>query len=466
MIDGVRLLIRRACDRQLCLNNQHLPTKMFVRNSILQAALEELQASGVSEESPPTDSTSVVASTDVEPVDAVAALQDKIEDLEDKTNAVQADAIVANGQQVQADLDEVANAAVALENLGNLALATGHAGQATVGFNASIALGIESICTSLSFPSIVAALEAEQPDASAPGKENEAAKSLGERAKDTAKTLAASMIAFLKKIKDWFIAFLGRLSEGLLGTAKIAKDLHNKLGPLKDGVEIKDEAFIKSLGLVSDNADADFKAYGMFSAKVYAMLTNKNMLDGVVRIASATSADEVNNSTQAFFQIMSKSVFTTAAGVEDPNVAYSAASPRLIGGVQYVIETKKFAVNSSNCKITVDTSEDLKTPASIHGPKTSDAREFLNLIVHWSDDAPKLKDSLNALDKATGLVSGNDISFSAGAARAFMTIVTQLVTVLSPSVVNQNTKVARKYIAYCKKALEASTATPAAAAGA
>lgn len=116
------------------------------KNSIITAALEAMAADAAADGEggeladggikpadtnggTPPESTEQVQATDVENVDAVAALQERVAVLEDENGVMEADLIETAGDQVQDDLDEAIGAAVALESLGELALVSRHAGQ-------------------------------------------------------------------------------------------------------------------------------------------------------------------------------------------------------------------------------------------------------------------------------------------------------------------------------------------------
>lgn len=417
------------------------------RNSIIKAALEELaadQAAGEGSEQP--SSTEQVQSTNVENVDAVAELQERVVELEEQNGVMESDLIEANGDKVQDDLDEAIDSAVALESFGRLAMATYRSGTATTQSNAGIAIGLEHICSSMGMPNIVAAVEADGSDS-----HGDAAKNLGERALDASKKVLASVMAFFKKIKDYITSFFKEQINIFNRIVQVSKDVDAQLRDIKPGISIKDPA-IKGLGLVSGNVYKDFKDYIEFSTSVMETLANENLYRSVSRLMSRDAAGDVSSVFDDVTSSIAKCFPMSREGNEGTTLETHDMMP---GGLLYSFAYKKTAEGGFSCKVRA-TNIPVKEFDTVKTISASQTHELLGMITNWTPLLAKMNKTLARIDANVNI--NNADPSSPESVRTFMSVVTQLTTVLGPMVVRLNAQVARKFFTYVKIAQQTSTA--------
>ncbi len=429
------------------------------KNSIVNAALEALAADAAGSEGgeladggikpvdtsggTPPESTEQVQATDVENVDAVAALQERVAVLEDENAVKETDLIEAAGDQVQDDLDEAIDAAVALESLGELALATYRNGTASLQSNAGIAIGLEHICSSLNFPSIVAAVEEDGVD-----NQGNAAKNLGERALAASKQIMKSVIDFFKRIKGFLVTFFKEQIAVFTRVTQVAKDIDAQVTNLKGGLDIKDPA-IKSLGLVSGDVYKDFKEYIEFSTSVMSALADESMYRSVGRLMAKDAAGEVESVFNDVTSMIAKCFPMSRDGKDGTTLETHDMMP---GGVLYSFAYKKTPEGGFSCKIRA-TDVPVKQFETLKTISPQQARELLMSISGWSTLVDKMNKSIARLESSVNL--NNADTASPEAVRTFMSVVSQLTTVLAPMVLRMNAQVSRKFFTYVKIAQQA-----------
>lgn len=391
-----------------------------------------------------SESTEQVQATDVENVDAVAALQERVAVLEDENAVMEGDLIEVGGDKTQDDLDEAIDSAAALESLGLLAMATYRNGTATVQSNAGIAIGVEHICSNLSLPSIVAAVEEDGIDGQA-----DAAKNLGERALAASKKILASVVAFFKKIKEYLTNFFKEQFNIFNRIVQVAKDVDSQLSDIKGGIDIKDPA-IKTLGLVTGNVYKDFKDYLEFSTSIMTTLADESMYRSISRLMSRDAAGDVSSVFDQVTSSISKCFPMSREGKDGTTMETHDMMP---GGMLYSFAYKKTPEGGFSCKvravdIPVKEFDTVKTmnPAQTH--------ELLMMITEWTPLLAKMNKSLARIDANVNL--NNADPATPEAVRTFMSVVTQLTTVLAPMVVRLNAQISRKFFAYVKIAQQAS----------
>ena len=452
------------------------------RNSILRAALEELQQVEQQEVevTTPVDgadsSQADISATDVASQDAVAALQEQVETLNDEQYEGDVQVISKNSEEVQDDLEEIVSTASALEELADLAFFAARSGGATKLLNGTLALAVEHQCARIGLPNPIAALEAEVSDVT---DVKEVSKSIGERAKAAAQTAYNAIIAFFKKIKEWATNFIKALIEMFNPIKEQAAELNKQLGSIKPGAEITNESFIKALGLTQADAQADFENYAKFASASYAMFTSSGFLDAIEEFATAQNVNEARDSMGKFLGVLGSKVLTVA-GVTKSSSRFERVmhSPKLIGGSQITYSydpnlesgdstmQEDSTVGLHRSKVTMDSVETV-SPAKIAVPDQQKARVMLQTIARWPDDVKRVADAVSKIsDKVKNSVNkdNNSIDVSENHAvierniviRNFMATANQLIMVLVPMLARQNVQVSRKYISYIKQSLQAS----------
>lgn len=450
------------------------------RNSILRAALEELQQpeqQEVTTETPEQDpSPADVTATDVANQDTIAELQEQVETLSDEQYEGDVQNISKNSEEVEEDLEEVVAAATALEELADLAFIAARTGGSTKLLNGTLALAVEHQCQRIGLPNPIAALEAEGADVS---DVKDVSKSIGERAKAAAKAAYDAIIAFFKKIKDWVAGFIKSVIEMFNPIKEQAAELNKQIKDLKPGAEIENEAFIKALGLTKTDAQADFEDYAKFASTAYAMFTGAGLLDAIAAFANSQTANEAEANMEKFLGVLGSKLFTVA-GVTKSSSAHERVmhSPKLIGGSQLTYSydpvfesgddkmSKDSTVGAHRAKVTMDSVETV-APAKIGVPSEQKARVMLQTIARWPDDVKRVSDAVEKLSsKIKSSVSEENVNVESTNSvnvnvrniiiRNFMGTANQLIMVLVPMLARQNVQVSRKYIAYIKQSLQAS----------
>lgn len=434
-------------------------------NPILRAALEQLQAEDTSvvAEASPVD----VEKTEVENVDAVAELQSEVDQKEDQVYENDVAQLEANGEEVEEELNEIVDAADALEQLADLALLTASKGLATKTFNAAISIGIESQCRRIGAPSIVAALEEEAlalgydaPKGVTKAADKDAALTLGERAKKMAEALYKSVAEFFKRIKQWVFEFADKAMSMWENTTAKAEELLKSLGELRDGAVIEDQGFIKSLGLPGTDASKCFEDYGRFAAGSYNAISSRDLYSEITDLTKAQNDQDVKNTTSLALAFLTRTLFTVASTDGDDN-ATVALTPKLVGGIEMKL-TYKVGDDKKSTVIKISTEKvETVAPSSINGPSAAAARDMLRNILNWSKYGNEVKTRVKEMEAALANArkeakSEEEASAKRKAIANLISLTSQLTTVLFPSVMRTNAQVSRKYVAYVAKAIAAS----------
>lgn len=415
------------------------------RNSIIRAALEEMHA-GES-----ADSTKDIESTDIENVDAVAELQDRVEVLETEKDEMEGEMTEAAGEKVQDDLDAAIDSAVALESLGRVAMAAYRSGTANKHFNAAVAIGIEHICSNLDYPCIVAAVEEDSPDSV-----GNAAKNLGERALAASKKMVQSVVAFFKKIKDWFVSFFRPQLDGLLRTLEIMKTMMKEVNDVDSSLKIEDADFIKSIGFTEENPFVEFNRYAAFANKAMKYFGTSSLFDTIAGLLDRNASDK----TEEIFKKVIDDLSDIFPVKKNTNGEFTLSSgPVVLGGGSIVLNCTTTSETEHKFKTGIVPAANPKAPSSVSVMNPGQFDTIFALLSEIVGNSKKVQDKISKVD---GIINLNDVdTVTAENVRLFMMVMNQITTVLVPALLRVNNSTLRKHSAYMRKCIEISKAAKA-----
>lgn len=437
------------------------------KNVFINAALEELNA----EESKVEKQIGVTDASVVETTDAVAQLQEQHDELKTENAGLEAEVfdndvtqIETNAESVSDDLEEVVQAAAALEELSclaDLAVKKGQVNKATV---ATLAFGLEQITNRLGMPSVIAALEGDTVDVL----ESQQASTIGEKAKDKSKELFERLVAGIAKVIGWVVALFRKLSAPFLDLSARAKKAEALVGSIDESKEITNEVFINSLKLVAQHGDpskqfADFEKIVPYALRWVFSDSSINALNHTfhefVLHNGQPDVPKIKQHLDGLTDYASRNIFKTINRAEQPTTG------ALIGGIGYTLVIKESedsnGITSKAVSVVINRDVETESPKSIPVVEKKLATTFLQnaqVLLDFKPYESSLK-KLEDLAKKTKDVNFDDIPLqnsTRAALQYYISVINSLGLSLIPALARHNLFVVSSFIKYVEESAKAS----------
>lgn len=374
-------------------------------NRILKTALEELAVSVAQQSEAPSDGEQQMAPTDMPPTgvqvpvptEREQELEGEVIALNDELDTVEMQTISTNSDSVSKDLTEAVQAAEALESLALNSYAVASAGKASHVSNGFLLMAVNGRLESARYPKLGAALES----ALVTADPNDAARSIGDRAKEIAMRMYRSILEFFKKIGAWFSNTLGKLLDrfGTLATRAEALNKPEVLEKFKGKTVIDNEGLIASLGMVNNNGLNDYINFFKYYGVALAALSSNGVTDAVKRVATSSNKQEMDQTIVAFTGVLTREMFPEGGGVGADGISESK-SPAFIGSTQFVYRVEgPSPTGKLDVKISLNRPEAVTGVTSVDGLDYARVTELLKLISGLKDNVTRAKSCMSNLEQ-------------------------------------------------------------------